>query len=319
MSNNPAKPTVIAIVGPTASGKTAFSIELARHFNGEIISADSRQVYRGMDIGTGKATRREMRGIPHYLLDVASPRRTFTASHFQRRGKKAIRAIVAKNKLPIVVGGTGLYLDALLYGYALPNVRPDMKLRKKLEKQTAPELLRELKKLDPRRAGNIDPHNKRRLVRALEIIYTTKKSVPSREEALSHASEYNLIKIGISPSREQLKQAIAKRLSKRLRQDMIKEVENLHRSGLSWKRLDGFGLEYRFISRYLQKLITKNEMVVAIKKESWLYAKRQMTWFKRDDSIHWIKNRGERQSVIRLIKKAMPAKRRSQGTVRGSA
>jgi len=304
MSNQAHKSLVIAIVGPTASGKTALSVALAQRFNGEVISADSRQVYRGMDIGTGKVTRREMGGIPHYLLDVASPRRTFTAARYQRLGTKAIKHILTQGKLPIVAGGTGLYIDALLYDYALPAVKPDAKLRKKLEKRSAENLFAELKRRDPRRAKNIDRHNKRRLVRALEIVLLTKHPVPSREEALGRTSEYDVFKIGISPSPDELKKNIAARLAKRLRGGMVKEVEHLHENGLSWKRFDGFGLEYRFVSRYVRGMITKQEMIDSIKKESWLYAKRQMTWFKRDTTIHWIKNRGERHSVIRLIQEA---------------
>jgi len=294
-------PFLIAIVGPTASGKTALSIELAKRFNGEVISADSRQVYRSMDIGTGKVTKREMRGVPHHLLDVASPQRTFTAAHYERLGRSAIKKILARGKLPIVVGGTGLYLDTLLYGYVLPNVKPDAKLRRKLEKRPAEDLFAELKKRDSRRARNIDRHNKRRLVRALEIVLLTKRPVPSRKETLSHKGEYDVFKIGLNIPPEKLKKNISARLLKRLQRGMIKEVERLHEDGLSWKRLDGFGLEYRLVSRYLRGMITKQAMIDAIKKESWLYAKRQMTWFKRDEKIHWIKNRGERQNVIRLI------------------
>ena len=280
MSTTLKKPLVLAIVGPTASGKTALSIKLAKRFNGEIISADSRQVYRGMDLGTGKVTKREMRGIHHHLLDVVSPRTIFTASHFQRLGTKAINHILHNKRLPIVVGGTGLYVDALLYQYALPNVKPDAKLRAKLEKKSAVALFTKLKHLDPRRAESIDPKNERRVVRALEIVLLTHQPVPSREETLVRTSDYHIVKIGIMPNPAQLKKNIAARLTKRLRQGMIKEVERLHKNGVSWKRLDSFGLEYRFISRYLRGMISKREMIDAIKKESWQYAKRQMTWFR---------------------------------------
>lgn len=296
------KHLVVAIVGPTASGKTALSIVLARRCNGEIISADSRQVYRGMDLGTGKVTKHEMRGVPHHLIDVASPQRTFTVAHFQRFGKKAIKSILKKGKLPIVVGGTGLYRDALLYDYALPSVKPDRKLRKKLESRAAQDLFDELGRCDPERAKSIDPHNKRRLVRALEIVLLTKRPVPSAEEALTRGGDYDILKIGIAIPPEKLRKNIATRLAKRLRQGMAKEVERLHKDGVSWKRLDGFGLEYRFMSRYLRGIITKQEMIDAIEKESWHYAKRQMTWLKKDKTIRWIRKKGGQQDVVRLLK-----------------
>lgn len=284
-------PKIIAIIGPTASGKTSLSIKIAKRFNGEVISADSRQVYRGMDLGAGKITKREMDGIPHHLLDVASPKRTFTAAHYQRLGNKAIKAVLAKRKLPIIVGGTGFYIDSLLYGYNLPSVKPDFGLRKKLESRSAAELFRQLEKCDPRRAHDIDRHNKRRLVRALEIVIGTKQPVPSREEAIAKKKSYDILAIGLMPAPQTLKKNIARRLAKRLRGGMIEEVRKLHsRDGISFKRLDGFGLEYRYVSRYLLGIITKQEMIGSINKESWQYAKRQMTWFKRDTNIHWMKD-----------------------------
>src|SRR5258708_296896 len=169
---------VIAIVGPTASGKSTLAVNLAREFNGEVISADSRQVYKGIDIGTGKITKREMRGVLHYLLDVASQESTFTVAQFQKLGMQAIKKILAKGKLPIICGGAGFYIDSLLYDYALPSIPPNAALRKKLEKRSAAKLFRELKKPDPVRAKNIDRFNKRRLVRALEIVYATGGPVP---------------------------------------------------------------------------------------------------------------------------------------------
>ncbi len=290
---------VIVIVGPTASGKTALSIKIARRFDAEIISADSRQVYRGMDIGTGKITKREMRGVPHHMLDVASALRTFSAAAYQKKGKKIIKSILAKGKLPIVVGGTGFYIDALVYDYALPSVKPNKALRRRLEKQSTEKLFDELTKRDPRRAKTIDRRNRRRLVRALEIVLSTKKPVPSREQSLTRKSPYDVLKIGLMPSAAVLKKNIAARLKARLRQGMIKEVERLHKNGVSWHRLDNFGLEYRYVSRYLRGMITRTEMVAAIEKESWQYARRQMTWFRRDPWVHWVKTQ---QSALTLLK-----------------
>ncbi|HVM77350.1 MAG TPA: tRNA (adenosine(37)-N6)-dimethylallyltransferase MiaA [Candidatus Paceibacterota bacterium] len=290
---------IVAIVGPTASGKTALSIALARKYNGEIISADSRQVYRGMDIGSGKATRGEMRGVRHHMLDVASPRSTFSVGQYQAISKKILKGILTRRKLPIVVGGTGFYIDSLLYNYALPSVKPDPALRRKLEKQSAEKLFAQLKKLDPARAANIDPHNPRRLVRALEIVLATGRPVPNREAALAQKTEYPILKIGLNPSAPALKKNIAARLAKRFRAGMIREVERLHANGVSWKKLDDFGLEYRYVSRYLRGMITKEQMIARIEKESWHYAKRQMTWFKRDKQIHWVKNKKQAQALVK--------------------
>lgn len=290
---------IVVIVGPTASGKTALSIKLARRFRGEIISADSRQVYRGMDIGTGKISHREMLGVPHYMLDVASPTRTFTAARYQKEGKKIIKKILTRGKLPIVVGGTGFYIDSLLYDYALPSVKPNPALRRKLEKKSAAELFKQLQKLDPQRAKAIDPHNPRRLIRALEIILSTKKPVPNRDEALARKSNHETLKIGLSPAASILKKNIATRLQKRLKQGMIREVESLHAHGVSWQRLDNFGLEYRYVSRYLRGMLSRKDMIAAIEKESWQYARRQMTWFKRDPSVHWINNLSK---AVQLVK-----------------
>lgn len=285
------KSKIVVILGPTASGKSAIAVKLAKKFNGEVISADSRQVYKGMDIGSGKITREEMRGVPHHLLDVASPKRTFTVVQYQKLAARAIQNILRRGKLPILCGGTGLYIDAVIYDYHFPAVPPDPKLRKKLEKQSAGNLFAQLKKLDPQRAEQIDKHNKRRLVRALEVALKTKKPVPP----LKRESPYGVLKIGLRPAPEKLKENIKIRLLKRLRRGLITEVKNLHRNGISWKRLDGFGLEYRYVSRFIRGLITKDEMIQAVEKESWRYTKRQMTWWRRDKQIRWVD--GEKSAV----------------------
>lgn len=300
MKNNLSTPCkIIVILGPTASGKSELAVKLAKKYNGEIISADSRQIYKGLDIGSGKITKKEMQGISHYLLDIASPKRTFTVSQYQKLAKKSLQNIIKRGKIPIICGGTGLYIDALLYDYKFPAVPPQQKLRKQLDKKTTEELFERLKKLDPRRAENIDKNNRRRLIRALEIVLTTKKPVPIFNifhDATPCGSDvvkapYNILRIGIKKSPEELKKLIAARLKKRLRQRLIKEVKNLHyKTKLSWQRLDNLGLEYRYISRYLRNLITKEEMKKFILKESWQYVKRQMTWFKKNEKILWIEN-----------------------------
>ncbi len=294
------KPLVIAVVGPTASGKSDLAVRLAKEFNGEVISADSRQVYKGLNIGSGKIRKKEMKGIPHYLLDAASPKKTFTVAQYQKLGEKKIKDILKRGKLPVICGGSGFYIDALIYSLKLPEIPPQKELRKKLEKESTESLFKKLEKLDSRRAKNIDPHNKRRLIRALEIVLTTKKPVPlSTTIHRSMHPNYDLLKIGIKKEPEELKKMIHKRLIKRLKQGMVKEVKNLHRGGLSWKRLDDLGLEYRYVSRYLRGIISKKEMAELIEKESWQYAKRQMTWFKRDKNIIWIKNSKEAKNLVK--------------------
>ena len=265
-----------------------------------MISADSRQIYKGLDIGSGKITKKEMRGITHYLLDIISPKRTFTVSRYQKLGQKAIKIILKKNKIPIICGGTGLYIDSLIYNRQFPEVPPQPKLRKKLEKISTEKLFEKLVKIDPNRAKNIDKHNRRRLIRALEIVITTKKPIPQIIGSIDRNAQFNTLIIGIKKSQTELKKAIIKRLYKRLKQGMVAEVKNLRRHGLSWKKLDDFGLEYRFISRYLRGLLNKKEMEELIIKESQRYAKRQMTWFKRDRQIRWITKKSE---AAKLAKK----------------
>lgn len=289
------KNKLIVITGPTASGKTALSIKLAKKFNGEIVSADSRQIYMGMDIGSGKITKKEMQGIPHYLLDVANPKARFSVVQYQKLALKSIKIIQSRNKIPFLVGGTGFYIQSVVDGIIVPEVKPDWKLRKKLENLSVEQLFKRLEKLDPRRAGLIDKNNPRRLVRALEIVIKTKKPVPE----FRGENQFDVLELGIEKSGNELKALIQKRLMKRLKNDaMVNEVKKLHKS-LSWERLEEFGLEYRFVAQYLHKKITYGEMVEKIQKESEHYAKRQMTWFKRDKRIKWIKNYKQAETTIK--------------------
>ena len=286
---------IIVILGPTASGKSALAVKLAKRFNGEVISADSRQVYRGINIGSGKITKKEMAGIPHHLLDVASPKRRFTVSQYRQLALKAITKIFRKNKLPILCGGTGFYIQAVVDGMVIPEVAPDWQLRRELEKLTTEQLFCRLETLDIHRAQNIDKDNRRRLIRALEIIIKTKKPIPLFK---TYPLPYPILFIGIKKTRDELQQLIRKRLLKRLKQGMVKEVERLRQQGLSWKRLEEFGLEYRYVAQYLQKKIIYQAMTEKIQKESEHFAKRQMTWFKRDQRINWIEDTKE---AIKLL------------------
>lgn len=278
------KPKVIVVLGPTASGKSAMAVALAKRYGGEVVSADSRQVYRGMDVGTGKITEAEQKGIPHHLLDVASPRKSFGVARYQKIANRAINGIARRGRIPIICGGTGLYIDSLIYGFVFPEVKPDLFFRKKLAQKTAMELFAELQVLDPERAKHIDPKNPRRLIRALEIVQATGGPVP----VLRRDPAYPALIIGIQVKDEVLRKKVARRLRRRLRQGMVREVKRLHSTGLSWQKLDELGLEYRYVSRYLQGILSRKEMEQILEKEIWRYAKRQMTWFKRDKNIHWI-------------------------------
>jgi tRNA dimethylallyltransferase len=297
--NQPAPvPKIIVIVGPTASGKSDLAISLARNLKGEIISADSRQVYRGMDIGTGKVTKKEQKMAVHHLIDVASPKKQFTADDFMKLAEKSIKNILSRDRVPIIVGGTGFYIDILLGRMDTAQVPANKKLRAELAKQTAEQLFKKLLRLDPARAKTIDRHNKHRLIRALEITMTTNKSSAFNSQFEMRKSQYDILWLGINPGKEKLAENIKMRLDKRLRQGMIKEVVDLHKKGVSWKKLDSFGLEYRQISRYLQSPNPKHQITNFKKSEYYKkllseitkYSKRQMTWFKRNEDIHWLKD-----------------------------
>jgi len=279
------KPKIYVILGPTASGKTAFSIALAKKIEGEIISADSRQVYKGLDIGSGKVTKKEMAGIPHYLLDVANPKKVFTVSDFQKLAKQKIEEIIKKGKTPIIVGGTGFYIQAITDNLILPEVAPDKKLRLELAKKTPDQLFAILKKLDTRRAKDIDSKNPIRLIRAIEIAKALGK-VPKLKSPKNLNYDFELI--GIKIDQEKLNEKIYKRLIERLKHGMVAEVKRLHAQGVSWKRLEELGLEYRYLAYFLQGKLGKKEMIEQLYNEIKKYSKRQMTWFKRDKRIKWI-------------------------------
>ncbi|MEK7621587.1 MAG: tRNA (adenosine(37)-N6)-dimethylallyltransferase MiaA [Patescibacteria group bacterium] len=302
---------IIAIVGPTASGKSALAVRLAKKFGGEIISADSRQVYRGLDIGSGKVLRDKLskrykleprsylhQGIPHHLLDVASPRRQFSVAQYQKLGSRVIEQIIKRGKLPIVCGGTGFYVEALLKNYTLPPVPPNLKLRAKLEKLPTEKLGEKLEILDPERFQNIDVKNRPRLIRAIEIAAALGE-VPPLE---TKARPWHWLTIGIKVDPEKLRQKIKARLTTRLRAGLINEVKNLHRNGLSWKRLESFGLEYAHIARFAQHSVSHrlpSDLIDKLETDIWHYAKRQMTWWRRDPTIHWIKNYREATQLTR--------------------
>ncbi|MEK7662515.1 MAG: tRNA (adenosine(37)-N6)-dimethylallyltransferase MiaA [Patescibacteria group bacterium] len=278
------KQKVVVILGQTATGKSGLAVKIAKKFDGEIISADSRQVYRGLNIGTGKITKKEMRGIRHHMIDVASPKNQYSVARFAREAGRAVRDIVQRGKLPIVCGGTGLYIDAIVNRKIFPEVCPDEKLRGKLGKKTTGQLFEMLKKLDPRRAEKIDKNNPRRLIRAIEIAKVLGK-VPTNN---LQPTIYNALKIGLKLSDGELKKKIRGRLLSRMKKGMVAEIRRLHKNGLSWKRMEELGLEYRYLAKYLNKETTKEQMIAKLETKIWRYAKRQKTWFKRDKNIIWL-------------------------------
>ena len=287
------KPKIIVVLGPTASGKSDLAVRLSLRFSGEVVSADSRQVYRGMDIGSGKITTEEMRGVPHHLLDVASPKRKFTVAQYQSLAKTAVQRIVKREKVPMICGGTSFYITSLVDGVVIPEISPDWKLRKELDKKTTESLYQELKRKDSSRAKNIDKNNRRRLIRAVEIIRKSKKSIPK----IKKNSPYSPLFLEIKVDQKLLNKKIEKRLDKRLKQGMIKEVKKLRKSGISWKRLEEFGLEYKWVAQYLQNKIDYDCMYENILMDSQKLAKKQLAWWKKDKKINRVKNYREAEKL----------------------
>lgn len=283
------KNKVIVILGPTSSGKSEVAIRLAKKLNGEVISADSRQIYRGMNIGTGKVTKKEMRGIKHWMLDIVGPKIDYNVAKFKKQADKIIEDILQRGKLPIICGGTGFWIKAVVDDVKFPEVAPNKKLRNKLSNYSAERLYEMLKKLDPERAKNIDKNNKVRLIRAIEICKSL-GSVPNTKYQIPD-TKYNFLQIGIDIPKEKLQANIKKRLEARFKQGMIKEVKNLREKyNLSCKKIQSFGLGYFWIPSYLQGKLSKQEVFEKIYQAEKDYAKRQMTWFQKDKRIKWLKS-----------------------------
>ncbi len=292
------KTQLLVILGPTAVGKSALAVELALKYNGEIISADSRQVYRGLNIGTGKITTKEMRGIPHHLIDMADPDERLTALDWKKKAEEAITNIVSRGKLPIICGGTGFYISSLIDDLGFPEVPADTEEQKKLELKSVEELFDELMRLDPERAKTIDMKNKRRLSRAITIARAL-GSVPKLTSSKdTENTSYDVLQIGIILPDPLLRSRIHARLVQRIEVadedgiDMIKEAELLHagnstQRGLSFERMNELGLEYRYLAEYLQMKINKKELILLLSTKIWQYARRQKAWWKKDTRIKW--------------------------------
>jgi tRNA dimethylallyltransferase len=283
-------PNLIVILGTNASGKSELGIRLAHHLGGEVVSADSRQVYRGLDLGSGKITPAQAGTVKHHLIDVADLSEYFSLAQYQRAAYTTIDSILGAGKRPLLVGGTGLYLSAIVEGYELVDVPPNDALRSELEGLPLPQLAERLEKSDPDAASRVDKSNRRRLIRAIEI------AAAGRAHAAAHkrSPRYRCLQLGLTWPREILEQRIEKRLQERLANGMIDEVTGLRSRGVSDLRLDKLGLEYRYITRYLRgELATREdltrELAIAIRQ----FAKGQFTWFKRDRRIFWLDPSGD--------------------------
>jgi tRNA dimethylallyltransferase len=315
---------IIVILGPTSSGKSDIAVKLAKKFDGEIISADSRQIYRGMDVGTGKIPKDKSKiksqksklqvkniklipywseCIPHYLIDIVSPRTNYNAAKFKKDADKIIKDILNRGKLPIICGGTGFWIKALVDNVRYPEVKPDWELRNQLHNYSTEKLFTMLQKFDADRAKTIDAKNKVRLIRAIEICKKLDQ-VPGFIDSHSFVDSnwpYDFLQIGISIPKEKLHKNIKKRLTQRFKAGMIEEIKRLHfEDRISWKRLESFGLSYNLIPKYLKgEIATEDELFKKVFQAEKDYAKRQMTWFKKDKEILWFGKYKEIEKTIR--------------------
>lgn len=300
---------LLVIVGPTAVGKTEISIEVARNLDCEIISADSMQIYRFMDIGTAKPSKDEQKGIRHHMIDIVNPDEEFSVADFQAMAKLCIKKINDRHKIPLLSGGTGLYVNAVCYNYTFSKSEKDEVLRLHLKKQAqlyGNEFLYEkLKKLDPDAAIKIHPNNLRRIIRALEVCIKTGTPFSSYEKMTkSQKSPYNLFMFGLTMPREELYHRIEKRVKRMIESGLVEEVQKLLSMGYSRDLNSMQGLGYRQIIEYLDGKISFEEAVYKISRDTRHYAKRQFTWFIRDKNIVWmdVSKEGKKKIIENIIK-----------------
>ncbi len=295
---------LIIILGPTASGKTEMAIKLAKKFNGEIISADSRQIYKGMDIGTAKPRRVQnsksrpfiVKNISHYLIDIINPNEDFSLAEYKKLAVEIIKDIQKRKKIPFLVGGTGLYISSIVDNLEIPKVKPNKLIRKKLEAKSAEDLFKKLKKLDSKAAENSDESNKRKLIRALEVCLITKKTFSSQQGR--GVPLFDFLQIGVKIPREKLYKKINQRVDQMIKTGLEKEVKKLMDKGYDLDLPSMSSLGYKQIGKYLKNEISFQEAVESIKTETRHFAKRQMTWFKRDKKIKWIGDYNEAKQLV---------------------
>lgn len=300
------KPKVIVIAGPTASGKTALSIELAKQIKGEIISSDSMQIYKNMNIGTAKVTKEEMQGIEHHLIDFVTPNERYSVSNFKKDAEQAIEKILAKGKVPIVVGGTGLYIDSLIYGIEYPDMAFDEEYRNRLMEQAQTEeglqaIFEQAKKIDEEAMQNISHNDKKRIIRVLEIYHATGKN-KTEQEKLSriHGVKYDFKFFAIDMQREKLYERINRRVDLMLEQGLVEEVKVLREKYQCFPTAMQ-GLGYKEVVQYLKEECTYEEMVETIKRETRRYAKRQLTWLRKNKETIWLDAENKIQNNIDII------------------
>lgn len=299
-------PKLLVILGPTASGKTNWSLRLAEKIDSEIISADSRQIYKQMDIGTAKEPGEWKRSglqkayfiseVPHYLVDFLNPGKRFSVAEFRDKSVKHAKQITNRNKVPMVVGGTGLYVSALVDNMEIPRVAPNKKLRTSLEEKSNSELLTLLEQMDPAIIEKIDKKNKRRIIRALEVCIFTGE--PFSEQQGKGEQLFDILQIGIDTPREVLYDRINVRVDEMMKRGLLKEVEMLLKRNYSWELPSMSGIGYRQFRDYFEKKCTLDQAIERLKVDSRRYARRQLTWFKRDDRIKWASKYEEAEKMV---------------------
>ena len=299
------KPKVIVICGPTASGKTSLSIELAKKIDGEIVSADSMQIYKSMNIGTAKPTKEEMQGIKHYLIDFIEPNQRYSVADYKKDSKLAIKEILKKGKQPIVVGGTGLYIDSLIYEIEYPIIEYDLNYRKSLEEEINKNglevLYKKAQKIDEKAMEKISPNDKKRIMRVLEIYHATGKNKTQQEiESRKKEVEFDYKVYAIKWEREVLYERINKRVDQMIAQGLIEEVKNILAKYKEFPTAMQ-GLGYKEVVTYLNHECTKEEMIEKIKMETRRYAKRQMTWFRKNKQTIWLEGKEGVQNNLNII------------------
>lgn len=299
------KPIVYVIGGPTASGKSKLAVELAKKVNGEIISADSMQIYKEMNIGTAKVNKEEMQGVQHYLVGFVSPDERYSVSNFKKDAERAIEEILAKGKTPIVVGGTGLYIDSLIYGIEFQNEEVDLEYREKLNKiadeKGLESLYKKAQEIDPEAMKKISINDKKRIIRVLEIYHKTGKTKTEQElESRKSEIKYNYKVFAITMDRQVLYEKIEKRVDKMIEQGLIDEVQGILNKYQKFPTAMQ-GLGYKEVVEYLENKTTKEEMVEKIKKETRHYAKRQLTWFRKNKNIIWLNGENSIEDNIDIM------------------
>ncbi len=291
------RPKLVVIVGPTASGKTALSLKLAKKFHGEIISADSRAIYKKLDIGSAKPTVVERKNVPHHLIDLVQPDQILTLAQYKEWATKKIENIASRNHLPFLVGGTALYVYAVIDNWQIPEVPPNKKLRAKLEKQPVEKLYQQLLKKDAATKSFIDPQNKRRIIRALEVMAATGQ--PFSAQRKKGPLLFETLMIGVKRTTAEIKQLIARRTKKMIKAGLVKEVAKLLKKGYSPTLPALSGIHYKEIITYLQKKVTLPEAIKLINQNDEQLVRRQLTWFKKDQRIKWVTNSNQATNLVK--------------------